>query len=98
MRFIGRTESDLSPTKVALIPWPAKSPKSNRVVVPELPQSNGSVGSENFLPFTMTSFLSFLILIPQASKHFRVDCTSTPVDRFEILDSPSANAANIRAR
>ena len=95
---MGRAESELSPTKVALIPWPDKSPKSNRVVVPELPQSNGSVGSENLPPFTTTSFPSLLILIPQASKHFRVDCTSTPVDRLDIRDSPFAKAANISAR
>jgi hypothetical protein len=36
--------------------------------------------------------------MPQASKHFRVDCTSAPVDRLEIRDSPLANAANMSDR
>ena len=83
---------------MALIPCPAINPKSKRVVVPELPQSKESIGSDNFPPFTTTSFPSSLILIPQASKHSRVDCTSAPVDKLDIRDSPSANAENISAR
>ena len=98
MRFIGRDESESSPINVALIPCPAIRPNNNLVVVPELPQSNGLVGSENFPPFTITSFPSSHIWMPQASKHFRVDCTSAPVDRLEIRDSPLANAANMSDR
>jgi hypothetical protein len=80
------------------MPCPANSPKSKRVVVPEFPQSKGSEGFENVPPFTITSFPSFQILMPHASKHFRVDCTSTPVDEFESLDSPFAKAANMSER
>ena len=29
------------------------------------------------------------------SKHFRVDCTSAPVERLEIRDSPPDKAANM---
>ena len=36
--------------------------------------------------------------MPQASKQVRVDCTSEPVAKFDIRESPSANAANMSAR
>ena len=36
--------------------------------------------------------------MPHASKQARVDCTSAPVGRIDIRESPSANAANMSAR
>ena len=95
---MGRSERELSPMKVALIPCPAKSPSNNRVVVPEFPQSRGSFGSVNFPPLMTTSSPSSRIRIPHASRHLRVDITSAPVDRLDMRDVPSANAANMSDR
>ncbi len=44
MRFIGRLESDASPTSLLLNGWPASTPAISRMAVPELPQSSGSSG------------------------------------------------------
>ena len=95
--FIGRDESDWSPTNVALIPLPAKRPNNKRVVVPEFPQFKSIVGSENFPPRTCITFSLSNISMPQCSKHLRVEITSSPFDRFEICDSPFDIAAKIRA-
>ncbi len=45
MRFMGREESDLSPMSRLLNGWPASSPASRRMVVPELPQSMALLGA-----------------------------------------------------
>ncbi len=57
-RSIGRRESDASPISVAWICAPASSPVKSRMVVPELPQSRGPVGSSrpaSPAPSTMAS-------------------------------------------
>ena len=41
-RRIGRRDSDASPTSVAENGWPASTPASSRIVVPELPASSGA--------------------------------------------------------
>ena len=41
-RFIGRRESDPSPTNSLSNPCPARMPLSIRMVEPEFPQSNGA--------------------------------------------------------
>src|SRR5207253_539185 len=52
---IGRTLSDASPVKVALIGNPAAAPISRRAPVPLLPQSTGAAGLRHTAPHTRHS-------------------------------------------
>ena len=46
-RPIGRRRRDSSPVSIVQNGWPARTPRSSRAVVPELPQSITSPGSCN---------------------------------------------------
>ena len=46
-RRIGRRDSDASPISVAVNGWPARTPASRRIVVPELPASSGPAGERS---------------------------------------------------
>ena len=98
MRFIGLFVSDSSPINSALTRWPANNPANNRMVVPEFPQSRGSLGSENTPPIIQTLLPSLWLSIPHWARHFLVDSTSSPVDILWIIHSPSVREANIRDR
>ena len=71
---IGLFERDLSPIKVAFIPLLANNPQSNRIEVPELPQSSSFEGLENVSPFiSLTLFRPFFIDMPQSFRQYSVD-------------------------
>ena len=79
---MGLFESDLSPTSVAFMPCPARSPVRSRIVVPEFPQSRAILGSRKLPPCIVISFPFLLISIPQFLRQEIVEETSLPVERF----------------
>ena len=67
------------------MPLPASSPSNKRVVVPEFPQFKSVDGSVKLPPRISVVCPSSNILIPQCTKQSRVETTSFPSDKLEIL-------------
>ena len=56
--FIGRLDSELSPIKVARMPFPERRPANSLAAVPELPQLRGDEGVPRVPPLmTVLPFL-----------------------------------------
>ena len=95
-RSIGRSDSEASPTSSVSHPKPATIPASNRMEVPEFPQSIGPVGACSRLrpPWRTTSPPGVRSTsTPMASTAPSVQATSAPSERPWTTEVPSARAA-----
>ena len=96
IRSMGRFRSDASPVSTLPKRCPAMMPESRRIVVPELPQFNGSSGGRSpSSPFpsissTPSSFRS--AVLPRARTQSSVDCGSAEVGKLWMRDVPSPRA------
>jgi hypothetical protein len=97
IRFIGRRESEWSPTKVQSSGRLAKSPLSNRIVVPEFPQSSGAEGVRHSAGTTRITW-SHSAETPSCRRHAAVERASPPVSGIEISLGDVATEASINAR
>jgi hypothetical protein len=99
-RSIGRRESDASPTSA----WPPgtalTTPASNRMVVPELPQSRARslAWRPSAGPTTMVASPSSIWVAPSWTMMRPVEATSRPGESPAMVLSPLARALNISAR
>ena len=79
---VGRRESEASPSSRLVNDWPANTPASILIVVPELPASSGPPGGVRCpspRPVTMrTSAESSAISVPRARRQASVDRQSAP--------------------
>jgi len=99
-RRIGRLDSESSPTSVVAKRWPARSPHSKRIVVPELPQSIADAGARmpsRPVPAITRALPSRVILAPSALIAFAERPLSAPSPRPStrtgVADSSENNSA-----
>ena len=98
-RFIGRRDNEASPIISALNDCPARMPESMRIVDPELPQSNAMEGFARCNPRPSISTVTpWVMRQPSALKHESVLAQSSPVEKFDKVERPSAMAASIAYR
>ena len=100
-RFIGRLESEASPKSRLGKGWPASTPASSRMVVPEFPQSMSCLGAVKArrLPWT-TSVVSSTVSISTPSERMAATVQrQSSLGRNPLMThGPLAMAARITAR
>ncbi|MBT9134079.1 MAG: hypothetical protein DDT38_00808 [Firmicutes bacterium] len=98
---IGRLDNEASPTSVARIALPAKSPAKSRMVVPEFSQLSAASGSCQCgrpFPSTQVVLASSSIAMPTWRRHCLVAFTSSESERPQRHERPGACAATSSAR